>query len=49
MKGFPHSCDWWERNVKPLLNHELWVGGCPDRTDADDTASDERRLEGDEV
>lgn len=26
MKGFPHSCDWWERNVKPLLNHELWVG-----------------------
>jgi len=26
MKGFPHNYDWWERNVKPLLNHELWVG-----------------------
>ncbi len=26
MKGFPHSYEWWERFVRPLLNHELWVG-----------------------
>ena len=26
MKGFPHNYDWWERSVRPLLNHELWVG-----------------------
>ena len=26
MRGFPHSYEWWERFVKPLLNHELWVG-----------------------
>ncbi len=26
MKGFSHSYEWWERFVKPLLNHELWVG-----------------------
>ncbi|WP_456327209.1 zinc ribbon domain-containing protein [Archaeoglobus sp.] len=26
MKGFPHNYEWWERTVKPLLHHELWVG-----------------------
>ncbi len=26
MRGFPHSHEWWERSVKPLLNRELWVG-----------------------
>lgn len=26
MRGFPHNYEWWERFVKPLLNHELWVG-----------------------
>jgi len=26
MRGFPHSYEWWERTVKPLFNHELWVG-----------------------
>ncbi|PCN51184.1 hypothetical protein B6U99_00095 [Candidatus Geothermarchaeota archaeon ex4572_27] len=26
MRGFPHSYEWWERFVRPLLNHELWVG-----------------------
>lgn len=26
MQGFPHSYEWWEKTVKPLLNHELWVG-----------------------
>ncbi|MCD6368904.1 MAG: transposase, partial [Thermoproteales archaeon] len=26
MRGFPHSYESWERFVKPLLNHELWVG-----------------------
>jgi len=26
MRGFSHSYEWWERTVKPLLNHELWVG-----------------------
>ena len=26
MRGFPHSYECWERFVKPLLNHELWVG-----------------------
>ena len=25
MRGFSHSYEWWERTVKPLLNHELWV------------------------
>ncbi|MHC1635608.1 MAG: zinc ribbon domain-containing protein [Candidatus Methanospirareceae archaeon] len=26
MKGFPHGYEWWEEVVKPLLDHELWVG-----------------------
>jgi len=26
MRGFSHSREWWESAVKPLLNHELWVG-----------------------
>jgi len=26
MRGFPHSYEWWEKTVKPLLNRELWVG-----------------------
>lgn len=30
MKGLPHSREWWEKHVKPLLGHELWAG-YPDR------------------
>ena len=26
MMGFPHSKDWWNEVVKPLIHHELWVG-----------------------
>ncbi len=26
MKGFPHDSEWWEQVVRPLLNHESWVG-----------------------
>jgi len=26
MMGFPHSKDWWDEVVRPLIHHELWVG-----------------------
>ena len=26
MRGFPHSKDWWDEAVRPLIHHELWVG-----------------------
>ncbi|RLI25723.1 hypothetical protein DRO58_06110 [Candidatus Bathyarchaeota archaeon] len=26
MRGFPHSEDWWDEAVKPLIHRELWVG-----------------------